>query len=378
VWLEATTLQRAGYVVSVVCPKLNGFNTSYEVLDGVHIYRYSLPFDATGIFGFVCEFAWCFLRTFMKSVRIALTGPGFDVIHACNPPETYWLLGLLWRPFGKRFLFDHHDLSPEMYVAKFGRTRGILHFALLFLERMTFRVADVVITTNESYKRVAVERGGRLPKDVYVVRSGPDLRRFRVYPPDESWKRGKEHLLVYLGEICSQDGVEHLVSALKLLRDDFDRHDFHCVFLGGGPHQPVVQAYARELGVTELCTFTGNVSDIEQLCRILSSAEVGVVPDPKSPYSDKCTMNKVMEYMFFGLPVVGFDLWENRVSASEAAVLAQGNDDRDLARCIAALLDDRERRGRMAVFGGRRVREELAWEYSEPSLLAAYEAAFEG
>lgn len=376
VWLEATALQQAGYVVSVVCPKLKGFNAGYELLAGVHIHRYSLPFDARGTAGFILEFVWCFVRTLMKSVRIAAIGPGFDVIQACNPPETYWLLALLWKPFGKRFLFDHHDLSPEMYGAKFGRTRGARYSALLLLERMTFRVADIVITTNESYRRIAIERGGRNPRDVYVVRSGPDLARFRVYPPDVSWKRGADHLLVYLGEICSQDGVEHLISALRLLRDEFGRNDFHCVLVGGGPHQSAIQAYAQAEGVGTLCTFTGNVSDVQALCRILSSADVGVVPDPPSPYSDKCTMNKVMEYMFFGIPVVGFDLRENVISGSGAILVAEGNDDRNLAMSIGALLDDRARREQMAIVGRARVRDELAWEYSVPSLLAVYRALF--
>lgn len=173
VWLEATSLTQAGYAVSVICPKAKGYNESYEQLEGVDIYRYGLPIDAQGALGFVMEFAWCFLRTFMKSVRVAVIGRGFDLIHACNPPETFWLLGWFWRVFGKRFLFDHHDLSPEMYAAKFGRAGGAMYRGLLFLERMTFKTADVVITTNESHKKIAQERGGLAADDVYIVRSGP-------------------------------------------------------------------------------------------------------------------------------------------------------------------------------------------------------------
>jgi len=319
------------------------------------------------------EFAWCFLRSFMKSVRVAVAGRGFDVIHACNPPETYWLLARFWRLFGKRFLFDHHDLSPEMYRAKFDTDRGLALVGLRWLERMTFKVADVVVTTNESHKRIAIERGGVDPADVYVVRSGPDLQRLTVHPPDPSWRQGKRHLLVYLGEICKQDGVDHLVRAIKLLRDEFGRDDVHCVLVGGGPHQPNIKAYADEIGVADACTFTGRVSD-DDLCRILSSAEIGVDPDPRNDWSDKSTMNKVMEYMFFGLPVVAYDLTETRVSAQTAAVYAEASSECDLAKQIDALLDDPVARERMGQAGHTRVRRELAWEYSAPALLAAYDS----
>ncbi|HUP02322.1 MAG TPA: glycosyltransferase family 4 protein [Gemmatimonadota bacterium] len=372
VWLEATTLQQSGYTVSVISPKAEGFDRSYELFEGVHIHRYSLPIEARRKVGYVAEFAYCFLRTLGKSLRIAIRGPGFDVIQACNPPDTYWAIGLFWRLFGKRFVFDHHDLSPEMYAVKFGRSAGLIPSVLTFLERMSFRTADVAIATNESHRRIAIQRGGMEPDQVFVVRSGPDLERLTVYPGDEAWKRGREHLLVYLGEMCEQDGVEYLVRGVEHLRRDFERDDVHCVLVGGGPHQERIRAYAAERGVSELCTFTGRVSD-EVLCRVLSSADLAVDPSPKTPWSDRSTMNKVMEYMFFGLPIVCFDLAENRYSAQEAAVCAESNDPLALAACINRLLDDPARRARMSEYGQRRVREELAWRYSAPHLLAAYE-----
>jgi glycosyltransferase involved in cell wall biosynthesis len=375
VWLEATTLAEAGYTVSVICPKAKRYTASFERLEGVDIYRYALPIEARGALGFVLEFAWCFLRTLMKSVRIAVAGRGFDVIHACNPPETYWLLGWLWRPLGKRFLFDHHDLSPEMYAAKFGRERGLMYRSLLFLERMTFRSADVVITTNDSHRRIALERGGVAAEKVFVVRSGPDLNRFRTYPAELGWRNGKRFLLVYLGEMCRQDGVDHLVRALRILRDELHRHDLHAVLVGGGPEQPAIRAYAAEQGVADICTFTGRVSD-DELCRILSSADLAVDPDPKTAWSDQSTMNKIMEYMFFGLPVVCYDLAEHRVSAQDAALYVTANTERALAGGIDGLLDDPARRERMSRHGAARVREKLVWQHSVPSLLAAYEAAF--
>jgi glycosyltransferase involved in cell wall biosynthesis len=374
VWLEATTLARHGYSVSVICPKAKGFNKSFETLEDIDIYRYKMPFDAGGAFGFCLEFLWCFIATSAISIWIALLGRGFDVLHACNPPDTFWLLGLFWKLLGRRFIFDHHDLSPEMYTAKFGRDRGFLRRGLVWLERRSFQAADVVITTNESHRTIAIERGGKDPGDVFVVRSGPDLKRFRRYPVNISYRAGRKHLLVYLGEICKQDGVDYLVRALRIMRDELGRSDFHCLFIGGGPHQPIIRNYAEAIGVMDVATFTGRVSD-EDLCRMLSSATVGIDPDPKNPWSDKSTMNKVIEYMYFGLPVVAFDLNETRVSAGEAGVYAADNSERELASKIVGLLDLPDKRARMAEIGHFRVKQALAWDYSVPVLLAAYSQA---
>lgn len=376
VWLESTTLAKAGYEVSVICPKAHGFTRSFEVLEDVHIYRYSLPVEGKGKLGLAFEFGWCFARTFLKSLKVAIAGRGFDVIHACNPPETYWMLAKLWRIFGKRFLFDHHDLSPELYEAKFHRADGIVYKTLVWLERMTFQTADAVISTNASYKRIGQQRGGVAPEDGFIVRSGPALERYKRYPAEEDWKQGKEHMLVYLGEIGKQDGVDHLMRALHHLRHDFGRDDVHMVLMGDGTFLPDVRQIADELGVSDMTTFTGRVTDDALLCRVLSSADIGVESSQKNAHSDYSTMNKVLEYMFFGLPIVCYDLTENRVSAGEAAVYAKADDELDLARRIDALLDDPETCKAMSEVGERRLHGELAWEYSVPHLLAAYDHVF--
>jgi glycosyltransferase involved in cell wall biosynthesis len=375
VWLEATTLARNGYRVSVICPKAKGFNRTHETIEDVEIYRYPIPFEAKGALGFAAEFAWCFVLTSLLSLWIQLFGRGFDVLHACNPPDTFWLLGRFWKLLGRRFVYDHHDLCPEMFVVKFGRTDGLLYRSLLWLERQSMRSADIVITTNQSHKLIATTRGGRLPHDVVVVRSGPDLGRFRRFPADVSYRQRKRHLLVYLGEICEQDGVDHMVRALKLLRERQGRVDFHAIFVGGGPHQQAIKAYAEAEGVLEYASFTGRVSD-EELCRILSSATLGIDPDPKNPWSDKSTMNKVIEYMYFGLPVVAYDLHETRVSAGEAGLYAAPNDEFALATAIDMLLDEPDRRATMGEAGATRVREVLAWDYSVAPLLMAYDRAW--
>ena len=375
VWLEATTLARHGYRVSVICPKAKGFNRTHEVIEDVDVFRYPIPFEARGALGFAAEFAWCFALTSVLSLWIQLCGRGFDILHACNPPDTFWLLGRFWQLFGRRFIYDHHDLCPEMFAVKFGQADGALYRGLLWLERQSMQAADIVITTNQSHKSIAVARGGRSPEDVVVVRSGPDLGRFHRFPVDAAYRRGKRHLLVYLGEICEQDGVDHMVRALKALRERYGRDDFQAVFVGGGPHQQAIKAYAEAEGTSDYASFTGRVSD-EELCRILSSATLGIDPDPKNPWSDKSTMNKVIEYMYFGLPVVAYDLHETRVSAGEAGLYAAPNDEFALAAAIGLLLDDPDRRASMGAAAAARVRDVLAWDHSVAPLLRAYDRAW--
>lgn len=375
-WLQATALAANGYAVSVICPKARGFNRSRERIEGVEIYRYWSPIEAQAKLAFIVEFIWCFAAAFLLSLRIGLFGRGFDLLHVCNPPETYWPMAQFWRLFGKSFIFDHRDLSPELAEAKFGRNDGILMRGLLWLEKRTFAAAQIVIATNESYKNIAVERGGKRPQDVFIVRSGPALSRFRFHDPDPSYKRGKRFLVLYLGEICSQDGVECLVAAMKQLRDRLGRGDVHCILVGGGPHQPAVVAYADREGLADICTFTGTISNDERLCRILSSADVAIEPVPKNGWSDRSTANKIVEYMFFGLPIVSSDLTEARVSAGAAACYVAPGDPAAMANAIVELLDDPERRAAMGRFGQDRLRNTVAFEYSIPPLLAAYDAAW--
>ena len=373
VWLEATTLQAHGYQVSVICPKLKGFNESRETIEDVDVYRYPMPFDPKAKLGFIAEFSWAWLATLALSFKVGWLGRGFDVIHACNPPETYWALALLWRMAGKRFIFDHHDLSPEMFEAKFGVKSGIVHRLLLFMERRSFRTAEVVLATNESHRTVAIERGGMSAERVAIVRSGPDLKRLTVYPPDPAWAKSKKHVIAYLGDISAQDGVDGLVRVVARLSEK--RDDFHTVVIGGGSAWEDVKRYAHEQGVDDLFTFTGVVSD-DVLCRALSSATVGVDTVPKNSWSDRSTMNKIMEYMYFGLPVVAFDLTETIRSAEDAVLTARSGDESDFAEILDQLLNDPERRMQMSTAGRRRLESNLSWEHSVPHLLRAYERAF--
>jgi len=377
VWLEATTLTAAGYGVSVISPKgkYGSFQSSHEILEGVYIYRYPAPPEASGILGYVIEFAYCWIMTAFLSLRVWVTR-GFDVIHACNPPETYFLLALLYKLAGVRFVFDHHDLSPEMYVAKGGDPAGLLYRGLLWLERQTFRAADVIVTTNLSHKEIAMTRGDVDAERIFIVRSGPDFGRLQVLPPEPALKSGFPFLACYLGEMCPQDGVDYLLRAVKILVGELGRHDVKFVLVGGGPALAGLRELKSGLGLDQIVEFTGRVSD-HLLCRYLSTADICLDPDPYTEWADKSTMNKIMEYMAFGKPVVAFDLKENRYSAREAAVYATPNDVREFASLIAELLDDEQRRKKMGAYGSARVRSELAWSYSAPNLLAAYKTVLD-
>ena len=377
VWLEAETLKEAGYRVSVICPtgKHGKFQARHEVLDDIHIYRYPAPPEANGVLGYVFEFAYCWVMTALLSVKVCLTR-GFDVIQACNPPETYFLLAWFYKLFGKRFVFDHHDLSPEMFVAKGGRKGGVLYRGLLLLEKLTFKTADVVITTNQSHREIALKRGGVSEDVIFIVRSGPDFQRLRILPPEEELKEGFHYLVCYLGEMCKQDGVDLALYAAKHLREKLGRDDVKFVFMGGGPELDRLRDLKSDLGLDDFVEFTGRVSD-HDLCRYLSTADVCIDPDPYTEWADQSTMNKIMEYMAFGKPIVAFDLTEGRFSAQEAAVYAKPNDVQEFARLIDDLLDDEPRHQAMGRFGRRRVEDALSWEHSAPVLLQAYRFLFE-
>ena len=373
VWQEATTLQGAGYEVSIICPTGKGYEKKYEVIDGIHIYRHNLPLEARGAAGYLIEYTVALFWEFVLAWRVFLTR-GFDVIHACNPPDSIFLVGGFFKLFGKKFLFDHHDINPELYVAKFGR-RDFFYKVMRAWERWTFRTADVSIATNESYRRIAIERGG-MPEDrVFIVRSGPKLDRLRILPAVESLKMGRRYLVGYVGVMGAQEGIDYLLRAAKHIIIDMGRKDVHFGLVGGGTSLDEMKSYAKELGIEESVTFTGRVPDQEML-EMLNTADVCINPDVANEMNDKSTMNKIMEYMALGKPIVQFDLTEGRFSAQEASLYAINNDEQDMARKIVELLDDGDRRAEMGGYGRRRVEEELSWDHEAPKLLRAYEALF--
>ncbi|MFJ2742918.1 glycosyltransferase family 4 protein [Streptomyces sp. NPDC087440] len=374
VWQECTTLRDAGWEVHVVCPRGEKRDTEPEaVVDGVHIHRYPLRAATGGPAGYLREYGSALWHTARLARRV---GP-VHVVHACNPPDLLFLVARRLQRLGARFVFDQHDLVPELYLSRFGRGEDLLYRAVGALERMTYRAADIVLATNESYRDVAVRRGGKRPEDVFVVRSAPQTDRFQPVPPERELKRGKPHLLCYLGVMGPQDGVDYALRALAKLRDEFGRTDWHAVFVGSGDAFDAMVELSRELGLDGQVEFTGRVPDAD-LVRYLSSADVCLSPDPRNPLNDVSTMNKVLEYMAMGRAIVSFDLKEARVSAGDAAVYAPANDERAFAELIGRLLDDPDRRARMGKTGQERIGGELSWRHSQTQLLAAYDAACRG
>jgi glycosyltransferase involved in cell wall biosynthesis len=374
VWQEATTLHEAGYEVSIICPTGKGYEGKYELIDGIHIYRHGLPLEAEGALGYLTEYTVALFWEFVLAWRVFLTR-GFDAIHACNPPDNIFLVGGFFKLFGKKFLFDHHDINPELYEAKFGR-RDFFYRVMLAWERWTFKTADVSIATNESYKKIAIERGGMSPERVFVVRSGPKLDRLRIIPPVESLKQGRKYLVGYVGVMGKQEGIDYLLRAARHIVFEMKREDVHFGLVGGGTSLEEMKAYATELGLADHVTFTGRVPDQEML-EMLNTADVCVNPDVANEMNEKSTMNKIMEYMALGKPIVQFDLAEGRFSARDASLYARKNDERDMAEKIVTLLDDEQTRNNMGQYGRRRVEETLAWEHEAPTLLAAYDLLFQ-
>ena len=374
VWQEALALRAAGHEVSIICPKGRGYEKGYELLDGVHIYRHALPVEADSALGYGLEYALALLMEFALALRIAFTR-GFDVIHGCNPPDTIFLIGRFFKLFGKRFIFDHHDINPELYEAKFGR-RDIWYRLLCRLERWTFASADVSIATNESYRRIAIERGGMDPAKVFVVRSGADLRRVRLLPARAELRRGRKYLVGYVGVIGKQEGLDLLLQAVAYMRQDLKRDDVHFVIVGDGTELAALRERARLLSLNDCVEFTGRIPDAD-LWEIMSTADVCVNPDRANEMNDKSTMNKILEYMALGKPIVQFDLTEGRFSAGDASAYARPNDTVDFASKLCELLDDPERRSRMGALGRSRIEAGLAWHHQIPALLQAYETAMQ-
>jgi glycosyltransferase involved in cell wall biosynthesis len=370
VWQESLALREVGYEVAVICPQGSKQDREpYAQIEGIEIHRYPLNAATNGWAGFLREYGTAVWRSWRLARRLGR----FDIVHICNPPDLLFLVALPLKLRGARVIFDQHDLVPELYLSRFNRTKDLLYHGVVALERLTYRLADVVIATNGSYRRAALERGRKSPDRVFVVRSAPDLSRFSGGVPDPALKKGKEHLLCYLGVMGPQDGVDYALRALAALRD-MRADDWHAAFVGSGDCFEEMRDLSRRLGLENHVTFTGRIPD-KELLTYLATSTVALAPDPHNPLNDVSTMNKILEYMAVGCPIVSFDLHEARVSAGDAARYAPCNDIEAFATDASALLDDpaeREWRGRV---GQVRIGGLLSWDHSKPQLLASYAAA---
>jgi glycosyltransferase involved in cell wall biosynthesis len=371
--VEALALTEAGYDVTVIAPNADrGPRT--ETIDGVHVRRYPPPPEGAGLWAYLREYLVATSASLVMVLRV-LFGRGFDVIHLHNPPDTLWIAALPAKVAGKRLIFDHHDLAPEMYDAIYGaRARGVVRRTLLLLERITFRLADHVISTNESYREIAMARGRVPSRRITVVRNGPDLQRVRLVEPDAELRARAGTIIGYVGLMARQDGVDRLLHAVHHLAYVLGRRDVLFVLIGYGDELDGLKRLAHDLKIEQWVWFTGKVSDDELFRRYLSTADLCVTPDPATPYAERSTFIKMMEYMALGKAIVAFDLRENRASCGDAAVYVPGNDSAAFAQAIANLMDDPARRDEMGQVGRQRVEAGLSWTHSVPHLLAAYEA----
>lgn len=373
VWQEATCLVENGYTVSVICPKGKGYSADYECINGVHIFRHDLPSEGNGPIGYFKEYSSALWNEYKLAKKI-YKDIGFDVIHGCNPPDDIYLVAKRFKKYAVDYVFDHHDICPELFEAKF-RKKGLLYKTQIFLESKTYKHCTFAFVTNESYKKIAIERGKMNPDKVIVLRSGPKLERLKIQEPDESIKRGKKFMVGYLGVIGQQEGVEYILRAAKYVREELRRNDIFWGIVGGGPHLEALKELCETMKLNDCVEFTGRVPD-DVMLKYMNTADVCVNSDEYNVMNDKSTMNKVLEYMALGKPVVQFDLTEGKFSAQEASLYAKRNDAIDMAEKIVYLLDNPEKRQEMSEYGRNRIINELSWEHTSKALIDGYEKYF--
>ncbi len=371
VWLECQALTNAGYQVHVVCPKAPG-DPRHEKIAGVTLHKYRPVTPGNGVFGYLVEYSWSLLMTLWLTAGAFRTGR-FDVIQTCNPPDIFWIVGRIFGLLTRcKFVYDQHDLCPELFASRPGPPSRTLMRILLALEKRTYRTAAHVIATNESYRRIAMTRGGKQPDDVTVVRTGPDANALKRGAPNPACRRGRRYLAAYIGVMGPQDGVDYALRAAHEVVYTYRRDDVSFTLMGSGDCFDELVALRDELGLADYVELTGRVPD-DVVRDVMSTADIGLCPDPKNPLNDVSTMNKTMEYMAFALPIVAFDLRETRVSAGSSALYAEPNSVDAFARRIVELLDDETQRKVMGQAGRRRVEDELAWVHQAPRYVDVYD-----
>ena len=369
VWQEANTLSENGAKVSIICPIMKGYTKKYEVINEIEIYRHPLPFEASGAIGYLLEYTTALFWEFWLSIKI-YSKQKFHVIHGCNPPDLIFIVALFFKLLGVKYVFDHHDINPELYIAKYNK-KGFFYKLMVFFEKLTFKAANFSIATNESYKEIAIRRGGMDSSKVQVIRSGPKLDRLQILPPNNKYKKGRKFLIGYVGVIGEQEGIDLLLQSLKIIVSK--RQDVQLAIVGGGTHVEELKKLCSQLSLDDFVDFYGRVSD-EVLVGVLNTADVCVNPDKPTEMNNLSTMNKIMEYMALKKPIIQFDLKEGRFSAMEASLYA--NDITDFADKIEILLDDEDLRTKMGNYGYDRVIRELSWDHESEKLVLFYEKVF--
>jgi glycosyltransferase involved in cell wall biosynthesis len=368
-WQVARALRDGGCRVSVICPKEKGFEASRETLEGIEIYRHRV-WRSTGRLGYLLEYGLALAAEFYLAWKVYVRTK-FQILHACNPPDTTFLVALPFKLLGVRFVFDHHDLGPELYDSKYIR-RGLLYWCARWMERLSFQAADLTIATNESYKEIAVTRGKMPPERVAVVQTCADLDEVRNAKPIPRLKKDNRYIVLYVGIMEPQDGVRLLIESAEYLVKQKRREDLRFVLVGSGSELPLLTEMASRLGIAPYVEFTGTIPH-EEVCDYLATADVCVAPDPLNPLNDKSTMIKILEYLAFSRPIVLYDLKEGRRTAGDAALYARPDDPIDFAEKIEQLLDSETLRHKLGEFGRKRTQEELNWQVQSKRLLDAYD-----
>jgi glycosyltransferase involved in cell wall biosynthesis len=370
VWSEILALKAQGYQVSAICPTSERAAETIVQIEGIEIYRHPRPIEARKKMGFMFEYVNAFFWELLLSLFVFFKKP-FQIIHAANPPDHIFIIALLFRLLGTRFIFDHHDITPENYLAKFGK-KDFLYKLLIVMEKLTFIASDIVISTNESYRNIAITRGKKDPKDVFVVRNGPDLSKVVFMPPRAELREGFDYLVAYLGTIGSQEDIDVLLRIVKYIVFDKEVRNIKFIIIGTGPELKKMVSLAHELNVAEYVTFTGFIP-YRKVYEILATADICVNPEYRNEFTDKSTMIKIMDYMTFGRPIVQFETKEGRITAGESSLYVTDNDPIPFAESILQLLKDQEKRSLMGQIGRNRIHSMLHWGKQQPNLLRAYE-----
>jgi glycosyltransferase involved in cell wall biosynthesis len=371
VWQEANTLHDNGAKISIICPKMKGYTASYEIINGIEIYRHPLPLEARGASGYILEYSCALFWEFVLSWKIYFR-KRFQIIHGCNPPDLIFLVALWFKIFGVKYVFDHHDINPELYIAKYNK-KGLFYKMMILCERLTFASADYSIATNESYREIAIRRGKMKEDRIQVVRSGPKLDRLKLLPPDKQYLKGRKYLVGYVGVIGEQEGVDLLLESINIIISK--RKDIQFAVVGGGSDLEKLKQLSKNMGLSEFVDFYGRVPD-DLMIAVLNTADVCVNPDKPTEMNNLSTMNKIMEYMALKKPIVQFELKEGRFSAQEASLYALGGNTSDFADKIVQLIDNKELRTKMSEYGYNRVINELSWDFESVKLIQFYNQIF--
>jgi glycosyltransferase involved in cell wall biosynthesis len=372
VWPEALFAKELGFAVSVISPENERATGKYVEIDDIEIFRYPKEINSLKKLGFVSEYINAFIRESLLSLKIYFTKP-FHIIHAANPPDHIFIIAIFYKLLGIRFIFDHHDLSPELYRVKFSKDKNLIYKILMICEKLSCKLADAIISTNMSYRNIAIRRHHVDPKKVFVVRNDPKKDEC-IYEEEIIKKEKSKIILLFLGSINPQDGVDKLLKALYYLVNDLKETNFICQILGGGDSLPLMIQMAKDLKLDNFIEFKGWVTEKKEIKKYLHSSDICIEPAPDNELNRHSTFIKVMEYMAAGKPIVAYDLKETKISTNNSALLVRPGKVKEFAKAIKKLIDEPQLRLELGNTGKNRIQNQLNWENTSLNLKRAYDS----